>query len=452
MSKQTLIKFNARLILSFILPVLIIMIKPLQLTQHQAVIFAAIVLAITWWASELVDKTVSVIALLLLFTFFTEMPLKMVYYFPLSKSFILVASSFLLSKGIINTGIARRISNELIVKRCRNTKDLVTMTFVIGFILTFLIPHPFSRVILLSGIYLVMLREQKITGVEFRIIMFAVSVTSIASSMLLINGDVILNYAAISFSGISMTGSGWLKVMTLPAALSYMLIWLVFRVFMFKNLSSQLQQEVEKMDAVTKVQKISLLIMLWVIIMWFTESFHHINSAYPALAGVILMLVFGIVKPKDYHAVNYRLMVFMTAIFAIGKVLVGEGIAQRMSGALLEVFPAPGSVWYLIALICGVILIHLVIGSSLATMSVIMIPLVTLTKGTLDPVLVAMLIYLIVNTHFILPIHHTVLLVGYGEKHFDAPLVAKYGGYMTIGIFVIIYGIFLPWWHLIGLM
>jgi di/tricarboxylate transporter len=452
MSKQTFVKLNFRLMLSFILPGLIIMIKPLALTHHQAVIFAAIVLTITWWATELVDKTLSSIVLLLVFTFFTDMPIKTVYYFPLSKSFILVVSSFLLSKGIINTGIARRISNELIVKRCRNTRELLTMTFVIGFILTFLIPHPFSRVILLSGIYLELLRQQKIVGVEFMIIMFAVSVTSIASSMLLINGDVILNYSAISFSGISMTGSDWLKVMTLPAVASYFLIWLIFRGFMFKNLSSELRREDKELDAVTKVQKISLLIMLWVIIMWFTESFHHINSAYPALAGVIMMAIFGIVKPKDHHAVNYRLMVFMTAIFAVGKVLVGEGIAQKMSDALMGVFPAPESAWYLIALICGVILIHLMIGSSLATMSVITVPLIALTKGILNPVVLAMLIYLIVNTHFILPIHHTVLLVGYGEKHFDTTLVAKYGSYMTVGIFIIIYGIFLPWWSLIGLI
>jgi di/tricarboxylate transporter len=452
MTRQKWVISKFKLAVTFVLPVLIAILKPLEFTQHQAVILAAIVLVITWWITEVVDKTISAIILLLVFTFFSDQPLKMVYYFPTSTSFILVSSSFLLAKGIINNGIARRISNKLIVKQCKNTKDLVTITFVISFMLTFMIPNPFSRIILLSGIYVEMLRHQKIVGMERKIIMLAVSVSSIAASMLLINGDVILNYSAIRLSGIGMTGSDWIEVMTLPAAISCILIWLVFKVFMFKELVSPLDEELEESKAITLTQKLSLMIMMGVIAMWFTENYHHIDSAYPALVGVVLMLFTGSVKIKDHHAVNYRLLVFMTAIFAVGKILVGDGIAQKISSALIQVFPAPESAWYLIALISGTILIHLMLGSSLTTMSIIMAPFMALTEGVLDPVVVAMLIYLIVNIHFILPIHNAALLVGYGEKHFDTPLLAKFGSYMTVGIFVLIYGVFFPWWRLIGLM
>lgn len=443
-------KITVKWLLSVGVPLLIVLIKPFHLDLHQSVVFASVAMVIIWWAGDLVNKTWSAAGLLLFFLLFSRAPVSEVLYFPMSDSFILVASSFMLSRGIIKTGVARRLANDLIVRRCHSTRQLMNLTFLIGFGLTFLIPHPFSRVILLTGIYVEMLEAQRIKGREFQVLMFTVSATAILSSMMLINGDVILNYAAFRLAGLQMTGSDWIRMMTPPAIGSYVVIWLLFRRLFFKDLLSSLEPKGQDHGRMDGKQKWALAVMGLVILLWFTEGQTHIPAAYPAFGGVVLMAVGGIFEWRDHWGLHYRLLILMSAIFSIGKVLVDEGVAQLMSETLLSVFPGPESLWYIPVLIFGVMGIHMMIGSSLATMSVILVPLIGLTQGVLDPLIVSMLVYLIVNTHFILPIHHTVLLVGYGEKHFGTEIVARYGGWMTGLMVLILYGLFLPWWHFLG--
>ncbi len=112
-----------------------------------------------------------------------------------------------------------------------------------------------------------------------------------------------------------------------------------------------------------------------------TESLHSINSAIIALLGTSAMFSFKIIEFKDFKSLNIRFMIFITAAFAIGGVMNQSGAADIIYSNIIGIFPSTYSNLYLMILVLTVMELHMLLGNSIITFSVVIPVLMELTQG-----------------------------------------------------------------------
>lgn len=439
-------------ILSLIIPILCVVFKPMGMTASQSMILGGLFLTIVWWGTGWVYKDYASFFLLIVFIMFGNTPLKNVLFFPLSDSFILVVASYILSQGISNSKVADKFSSFILSRYCDNSKKLVIMSFVLGVILIFVIPQPFPRVILLASIYFNFLNKSEVDSEEKQVLIFSIFVASTVTSMMFLNGDVIINYAAMKFGGITFTNAEWAKYMTVPTIITTIIIAATF-IFVFKDSLNDKFKKVEKEKlSFNKDGKMALMITGLIILLWLTETHHSISSANVALIGVILMFVTKIVSFKDIKVVNVSLLIFLTAEFSIGKVLTGSGVAQHLGQFLTGFFPSSESIFYIPFIVLFIMVLHSIMGSLVTAVSVLIPMLITITAGVLSPQFIVLLTLVSVCIHYILPFQHVSIMIGYGNGYYENRHIIKFGLVLTIITFITSLLVYIPWWKFTGLI
>lgn len=451
---KTIIKKDnyLKVILSLVVPLTLMLIKPIGMTLEQSIILGSLFLTIIWWGTGWVYKDVASIFLLIIFIIFGSTPIKSVFFFPLSSNFILVVTSYLLSQGIVNSNVADNFSSFILSKYCYNSKRLVIMSFILGILLIFVIPQPFPRVILLASIYINFLKKTSVSEENKRVLIFSIFVASSITSLMFLNGDVIINYSAMNFGGINLTYLEWAKYMALPSLMTAAIILLSFLYLFRENLKDEFNFEKEEKLVVTKSGKKALLITALVIILWLTETLHGVSAANVALVGTLLMLVTQIIKIKDLKVINISLLIFLTAEFAIGKVLLGSGVAEKLSDFLIGFFLSPESIMYIPFIVFLIMFLHMIMGSLVTAISVLIPTLITLTVGNVSTEFIVLLTCASVCFHFILPFHHVSIMIGYGNGYYENRHTIKMGMALTaITVFAVLF-IYVPWWRMFGIV
>ena len=182
-----------KIIISFIVPILIFIFKPLGMNYNQSAITAVLILVLTWWVTEIINRLYASLFLLIAFSILRYSELNLIFKFPLSTNFYLIVFSFILSQGIVNSNIANRLGDFILGKYGDNYYKLIIIAFILGILLIFMIPQSFARVILIFAIYDEFLKKQQIEKTSKEIMMFLVAVATTTTIMFFPNGDIVLN-------------------------------------------------------------------------------------------------------------------------------------------------------------------------------------------------------------------------------------------------------------------
>lgn len=439
---------------SLAIPCLLVMVKPMSMDLNQCIVFGSLLTTIIWWGSGIVNRNLACMVLLVIFVIFGRTPLESVFYFPLSSDFILIVCSFLLSQGIVNSKVADRMSELVLSKYCDNAFKLTIFSFVLGTLLIFIIPQPFPRVILLSSIYLNFMEGQQVSRETRDVLLFSIFVAATSTAMLFINGDIILNYAALKFGNINMSYIEWAQYMTLPSLIVTTILAIVF-ILVFKKELADVNFTKTKSTNDTKITKqevIALWITFVVIIFWLTEQIHHINAATVALSGTLAMFMTKIISLRDFKTINVGLLIFLTAEFSIGKVMTGSGVAYKLSNFLTGFFPDPNSYFYLPFIVILIMSLHMVMGSLITSLSVIITTLMPIVSVYLPVEVIVFITYVSVSIHYLLPFHHVTVMIGFGNGYYQNKHTLKLALGLTLLTIISILYIYIPWWRMIGLL
>ena len=437
-----------------VLPLLTVLLNPLALATVQNLLLAAIVLGIALWATELADRTLVSVALLVIFAA-TAAPagvtLQRIFSFPLSANFLTIVSSFLLSAGVVNSGVAKKLANDFLNRYCSNLVHLVIAAGLLNALLAAVIPQPVPRITLLGSIYFVLLKEQNVTAEQRRAVLMSVFVMATSTAMILKNGDVVLNAAALSINNVDLTQMEWLRYMTLPSILASVLLAAVYIFYQKKHLHASIVMDRSKSEPLTRQGKITCLLMVIIVVLWVTESVHGISQAYVSLAGVAIMFLLGILKTPDLKSVKIGLLLFLTAEFALGNVLADSGIAASISEILLRVMPASDNVYLpLLLLTLSIYVLHTLFGGAMGALAVSLPIENALWGNVLGPEVISLTALVLVTCHYVFPYNQMTILVGYGQKYYEFRDVMRFAVVLTILVTVMIFGIYLPWWKLTG--
>ncbi|MBU0929074.1 MAG: anion permease [Spirochaetes bacterium] len=447
---------------SFSMPVASFLARPLGLGPEASFLLGILAQVIVAWTAGFVHRDVASCWLLACFALVGEAGPSQVLTFPLSGNFILIASAFLLSVAISKSGLADRMVRRAFSRFARSPRGLVRFSFVAGAALALFIPQPFPRVIVLSSLYAGFMADKAVPDRERRAVLLSVFVASTGTSMLLRGGDVVLNNAALSLAGASLSYGRWAVLMLAPSllvtALSYAAIVALFKV---SSASFPVPSGDGRADEAARGARRPRLppsearvaaVTAALVVAWMSEGLHGVPAAVSAAAAVAILFLTRSIGLRDLKAVNPSLMLFLTAAFSIGKVLAANGIAERLDGLLLRALPPSSSPSYFLAMAVLVMALHFVLGSSLTTMSVAIPSLVAATAGAVPSELVGLFAYSVITMQYFLPIHHVTVMIGAGEGYFEQKDIAALGAVMAVVVPLYAAYALAPWWRLVGAM
>lgn len=438
---------------SLIVPILFLMMQPMDMTIRQSAILGGLFLVVIWWGTGWVHKDVASATLIAIFIGLGDTPLQQVLYFPLSENIIMIVAAYLLSQGIVNSHVADQFSNFVLEKYCTSSLRMVVVTFVLCTLLIFIIPQPFPRVVLLAAIYMGFLQAKEVNEEMKKIMIFPIFVAATITSLLFLNGDVIANYAALGFAQVEMDFFTWMKYMTIPTLAVSVLVMCTFILTFKKNLSQKFERaSSHNVMNIGRSGKKALVIMAFIIVLWLTESYHGISAAKIAAVGVLAMFLFRIIGSKDWKVINLSLLLFLTAEFSIGRVLINSGVADAMKNTIMDVLPNEGSQWFLPVIVLSIMGLHMIMGSIITALSFSIPMLIVVTEQIFPPEFIALLVLVSVAFHYILPFHHVTIMIGFGSEYYDNRHVMKIGIPLTIVTLFSVFAIYIPWWRLMGML
>ena len=198
-------------------PLLLFLMRPLGMDGQQAFVAALLVLVILWWCTGLVNKTLASCILIVGFLAFSGAPPRTVLSFPLSNTFLLIALTYLFSRGVTKAGLAERYLEPLL-RRVGNTPLKALLCGGLMLLITvYAIPQPLARLIIVADIVKGYL-DKTDGGEELRsTLLFGVFVLYIFVNMLTMNADIILNTTCVAVAGLEMTEGEWIRYMAVPS-------------------------------------------------------------------------------------------------------------------------------------------------------------------------------------------------------------------------------------------
>ncbi len=446
-----------------VLFLLIVLLRPFDLSFAQALSIAAVVVALLFWATECIKSIYTSILLLLFFLIFSGIAPAKILNFPLSPNFYLVIASFLLSEGVSKSLLSNRIANFLL-SYCKKPLHFVLTAFLLNFILLFLMPHPYARVIMLGSLFTAYLREKVLPDGTKRVIIFSVFVFATCCSMCFLNGDVLFNNTLMSLASANLTWGEWAKFMFVPSFLTSVVVFLVFPAAFRKELFLKPEEydlhPSKKISGerhpFSRAEILSGGILFFVIAGWISQPLHHVPPAIIGAIGVILMILLKLLSFHDFRCINISIMVFVTAAFSIGAVLTGNGAGVKIFEFLSRYVSTDflGNGGYNLLIVCLITMaFHMLLGSSLTTVSVV-IPCMLSGGSSLSlSLLISFTAYATCMPHYILPFHHSTIMLGMGTgAGYKTSEVARYGLFMTFLILPIFACFYIPWWKFVGLI
>lgn len=442
-----------KLFLSLIVPILVIIFRPFGIDFNQSIILGSLIFTIISWVSGVLSKNITSIFLLTIFILFGNTELKKIFSFPLSPNFLLIIFSFLFSQGIANSKLAEKLFQPLLIKYTDNVVKLVVSMVVFSTILIFIIPQNFSRVIILSFMYYEYFTKIGLDNKAKEVLLFGVYTFSLYAHLFFKRADLILNYSILSVGNVTLTESGWIKYMTVPSIFMTALGLGIF-LFVFRKELKSYNPGNMKIDlsntTLSRDDKINLWIIIIIVLLWASEEFHGISGNIIVILGTLFMYLRKNLNKEDLKSVNIELLIFLTAAFSIGSVMKGSGIADVVFKSFTKFFPSTFSIKYALIIMITTMSLHMVLGSNITTMSVVIPSLVAISSGVVSNPILVFIVHMSYAVHYIVPFHNVLIAVGEGNNYYKSDVVIRYGLIMTLITFIGVILFYIPWWKFIG--
>lgn len=442
-----------KIILSLIAPLLILIIRPLGMTLSQSAILSSLILVLTFWINKAVSRTLSSVFLLLSFLLLSGAPAEKVLFFPLSENFYLIIFSFLFSEGIVKSKLIDKLFKPYIGYLATTPARLMGVISGMALIMVFMVPQPFCRLIMLAMIFREYYDGLGLRGKLSELLLLMVFLISMITNTFLLKGDIIMNAAVVNLSELQIGESLWFKLLAVPGLGMLLMTLFVFLIAYRKELKNYSTVVTHKPDLdMSRDDWISLIIVGSTILVWALEKYHPIPSAGVILIGTILMFVRRILDLRDLKTIEWPLMLFLTATFSIGAAMTGSGVAGIIFGKLSLIFPQEFSILMVIAVVAASMVIHMILGSVVTTMSVVIPGMAIATTGVMPEIAMPLLVFISIVVHFFLPFHNVHLVIGEGYGFFSSSTVTGLGAYMTLVTIGSILLFYIPWWQFVGIL
>ncbi|MEI7850155.1 MAG: SLC13 family permease, partial [Chloroflexota bacterium] len=299
---------------------------------------------VVWWAFNVVPPAYSTLLMLLSYLLLGLAGPEVVFRIWTLPLMWLIISAFLIATAVTKSGLAERVAYFFMIRYATSYLSLVVLTYVLGFVLSFLIPHPFPRALLMMSLVRAIIEKAGMNKADAASLGLSVFVAITATSTILLTGDSTLNIATVGFSGLTLSWLDWAKYMAVPGVFASLLM-MSLHLLVFKQTGpvkidrAALLQEQQKLGPMRRDEIVTLIWVLVALLLWTTDFIHHIDPAWVALAvvvGLSLPKLGDILDAKDISTgINWPIVFFVMGALAIGSVGKVTGMSDWLAKSLM---------------------------------------------------------------------------------------------------------------------
>ncbi|WP_246231708.1 SLC13 family permease [Sporosarcina jiandibaonis] len=388
-------------------------------------------------------------------------------YHSLSEEVVwLMIGAFIIGEAVKISGLAERLTDSILRKSNKKNNLLFGLSSVL-FTSAFFIPSTSGRAALSMPIIDQMsqrfsTKERSILAILAPvIILMSTSATLIGAGSHLIGIGLLESTVdqTISYIQWFIWGVPFAIIITFLSVL--IIKWTLWpRDGLKEIVNVQPEEKIKSKKQFNGKEKKTIILILFLIAGWMTESIHGYDIAFITMIGAILLMIpnYGIISWKQgISSVSWNLIIFVAAATALGKVLVDTGIVKWIEKEMLNVLHLfIGAPEWLIVLIILLVTVtsHLYITSH-TTRAIVFIPGLLLFSETIgvNPSTVVFLSLIGMNYCVTVPVSSKALLLFYeeGEISYDASHLLKISAILMPLYILVIMLFYFTYWQWTGM-
>lgn len=418
---------------------------------------AIVILLITsvlLYASEVIPPVFT--SFLILFLLYLNVPLEiqsMVLSGFQSQLLFFLIAVFGMGMAVANSGIGRSFVYHL-GKMTRKSKLPVPFLLVMTLIpLSLFLPSSITRNAMLHPLLNQFVEEYGLEHENKRIGLTLGVLNPMVSSALLTGG--LSSILTASLLG-GFTWWSWFLMMVIPYY-SIIFIGLGYILIRYPIKSGNICKEIQEGTAPTfsKNDWTVVLILLIVVALWVSDSFHSFPPVVPAILGLVLLFIFtknlGWEDMKKSSA--FENVIIIGSLLSLIEVANEYGIFTYFSNLFVHLFSGD---WPFIMIILLIIIFTAVFNlfiPSIVVCLTILIPFFIEVAPNigLNPVAIALLITITVDSIKFYPTQSTPILMVYDKRIFSIRDISQMGVALFFILIIVTFVVILPYWKLLGL-
>jgi DASS family divalent anion:Na+ symporter len=262
----------------------------------------------------------------------------------------LVLAAFFISRGMIKTGLGRRIAFLFIKAIGKHSLGLSYALASTETLLATVIPSTGAR----SGGIIFPIAKSLAEAYESRpgptarrlgaFLMASVYQCNVVVCAMFLTGQAsnpIIARFAQEVTGIEITYARWAFGAILPGLLSLLIVpWLLYRVFPpeIKHTPAASQYASEELRAMGRVnwaERLMLLVFGFVVVLWITSKLHGIDYAVVGLLGIAVLLITGVLDWEDVitEKAAWAVFIWYGGLLRMAEALGQTGLTKRFAEA-----------------------------------------------------------------------------------------------------------------------
>lgn len=261
-----------------------------------------------------------------------------------SSSAWLVVSGIIISASIVHTGPGDNMGHIISPAFQGACKRAITISVLFGLLASFVMPSAMNRIVLLIPVLDSIAKKSGYQAGDKGykgILLGGISGTFLPATAILPANvpNNILAGLTESLYGIKLTYTGYFALhFPVPGALKTLLIILV--VTLAYNDKPTRQIVAENIRMTSRQRKLGFILLL-AMVLWLTEPWHHISTAWVSMLIAIMCLFpgFALLPEKPLQKINLSSFFYVSGIVSLGAVAYHSGVASYIADYLFSVLP-----------------------------------------------------------------------------------------------------------------
>jgi DASS family divalent anion:Na+ symporter len=320
----------------------------------------------------------------------------------------LVLCAFFIARGVLKTGLGRRIAFQFIRVLGRKSLGLSYALVSTDAVLATIVPSNSARA---GGIVFPIARSlaeayDSTPGPTARrlgaYLMTTVYQCDVVACAMFLTGqasNVLIAKFALDAAGYEISYAKWMLGSIVPGLVALLLVpLLIYRIYPPEvkhtpHATEFAREELQKLGPMSRDERMMLLVFLLVAGLWITQAWHNIHYAVVALVGVAVLLLTRVLEWDDImsHRPAWDVFIWYGGLVRMAEALGGTGITQRFA----EVVAGWTVGWSWMAALAVLLLIyfyaHYAFASITAHATAMFTPFLVVTIGAGAPVTLAVL-------------------------------------------------------------
>lgn len=401
--------------------------------QEHLMLFAMIFIVLMWVTEAMPLHATAILAAFILITV-VGIKEKEVFANFFDSTIVLLLGGFVIAVAMTKHGLDEFVAYKILGKAGTNAKMVVLALLATTTFLSMWISNSAAAAIIMPIALVVLAKNNLIPGKSNfgKAVVLAVGYGATIGGIGTIVGST-PNVIAAKFIKDAGANFGFFEwfYRGFPFMLVLMFFAWIVLIVLFKPEKKQIET-VKKEMHLTKEQKQVIAIFAFTVLLWITESIHHISSANVALVPIILFYFFNLLSTEDIDKIDWATLILIGGGLALGLGIHSTGLDAKFASIIAGI--AGGQSIFMLFLLLGIFGAIFTLFISNTTAASVYLPIVVaLAAGfganITDTVVVAAIG---VSLDFTFPFGTPPTAIAYGTKFVNSFDIAKAGIIITI--------------------